>query len=211
MIKTELQKMKDENFIPSALKGIVSIDQAKKRYDASIKWITNHNHAVISNGPFYLNSYNPSGRTITIKTFRDQSYPFEQGHWSSFENPKLADIEKVKAPQFIKRGQPAKIQISVKVNGQPTNDALLNYFISNRDGRLIIHGQIQPPTINNNNNNNPSVTYEINIQGNETSKLSLGPNTLKIFATSKEAYRPAILTNILLAIPGQDDSSSNIR
>jgi peptide/nickel transport system substrate-binding protein len=209
LIKTELQKMKDEIFVPPALKGIVTVDEAKKRYDASIKWITNHNHAVISNGPFYLDSYNPSGRIITIKAFRDQSYPFEQGHWSYFENPKLADIGKVDAPQFIKRGQPTKIQISIKVNGQPTNDALVNYFVSDRDGQLVVHGQV-PPT--NNTGNNPSGTYEINIQGNETSKLSVGPNTLKIFATSKEAYRPAVATNILLAIPGAvTGGSSNSR
>jgi peptide/nickel transport system substrate-binding protein len=198
LIKTELQKMKDESFVPQALKGIVSIDEANKRYDASIKWITNHNHAVISNGPFYLDSYNPSGRIITIKAFRDQSYPFEQGHWSYFENPKLADIGKVEAPQFIKIGQPTKIQISITVNGRPTNDALINYFVSDRDGRLVVHGQVQPT---NNTSNNASGIYEINIQGNETSKLSMGPNTLKIFATSREAYRPAISTNILLAIP----------
>jgi peptide/nickel transport system substrate-binding protein len=209
LIKTELQKMKDESFVPPALKGIVTVDEAKKRYDASIKWITNHNHAVISNGPFYLDSYNPSGRIITIKAFRDQSYPFEQGHWSYFENPKLAEIGKVDAPQFIKRGQPTKIQISIKVNGQPTNDALVNYFVSDRDGQLVVHGQV-PPT--NNTGNNPSGTYEINIQGNETSKLSVGPNTLKIFATSKEAYRPAVATNILLAIPGAvTGGSSNSR
>ena len=209
LIKTELQKMKDESFVPPALKGFVTVDEAKKRYDASIKWITNHNHAVISNGPFYLDSYNPSGRIITIKAFRDPSYPFEQGHWSYFENPKLADIGKVEAPQFIKRGQPTKIQISIKVNGQPTNDALVNYFVSDRDGRLVVHGQVQPI---NNTGNNPSGTYEINIQGNETSKLSVGPNTLKIFATSKEAYRPAVATNILLAIPGAvTGGSSNSR
>ena len=209
LIKTELQKMKDESFVPPALKGIVTVDEAKKRYDASIKWITNHNHAVISNGPFYLDSYNPSGRIITIKAFRDQSYPFEQGHWSYFENPKLADIGKVDAPQFIKRGQPTKIQISIKVNGQPTNDALVNYFVSDRDGQLVVHGHVQPT---NNTDNNPSGIYEINIQGNETSKLSVGPNTLKIFATSKEAYRPAVATNILLAIPGAvTGGSSNSR
>jgi hypothetical protein len=90
------------------------------------------------------------------------------------------------------------------VNGQPSNDALVDYFVSNRDGRLVVHGQVQPPPpiTNNNTSNNPSGTYEINIQGNETSKLSVGPNTLKIFATSREAYHPDISTNILLAIPG---------
>ena len=85
----------------------------------------------------------------------------------------------------------------------------MNYFVSDRDGQLVVHGQVQPT---NNTGNNPSGIYEINIQGNETSKLSVGPNTLKIFATSKEAYRPAVATNILLAIPGAvTGGSSNSR
>ena len=91
MIRTELQKMKDENFVPRALKNIVGIDDAKKRYDASINWISTHKNAVIGNGPFYLDNYNPSGGIITLKAFRDPSYPFKQGHWSVYEHPKLAE------------------------------------------------------------------------------------------------------------------------
>jgi peptide/nickel transport system substrate-binding protein len=89
MIKNELQTMKDEGFIPNALKGIITVDQAKKRYDASIQWITHHENAVIGNGPFYLDKFDPSHGIITIKAFRDQSYPLEQGYYSSFEALKL--------------------------------------------------------------------------------------------------------------------------
>ncbi|MFZ0511639.1 MAG: ABC transporter substrate-binding protein, partial [Candidatus Nitrosopolaris sp.] len=126
MIKEELQKMKDEGYVPAALKGIVSVANATKRYDASINWITNHKNAVIGNGPFYLDSYNPEGGVITIKAFRDPSYPFPEGYWSSFENPKLATLQSVNAPQFISIGQPTVVvNLAVDVDGKPSNDAIV--------------------------------------------------------------------------------------
>jgi peptide/nickel transport system substrate-binding protein len=194
MIKTELQKMKDENFVPNALKGIVSVDGAKKRYDASISWISAHQNAVVGNGPFYLDSYNPSGGIIILKAFRDPSYPFEQGHWSVYEHPKLANIDKVQAPRFVKLGQPINIQINVKVDGQPSNNVSINYFMSNKEGRIISHGiaKSTPATVG---------IFQVNLLANETSKISVGPNLLKLFANGKDAFRPDISTNTILGIP----------
>ncbi|MGB6671163.1 MAG: ABC transporter substrate-binding protein, partial [Candidatus Nitrosopolaris sp.] len=141
MIKEELQKMKDEGYVPAALKGIVTVGNATKRYDASINWITNHKNAVIGNGPFYLDSYNPAGGIIIIKAFRDPSYPFSQGYWSSFENPKLATLQSVNAPQFISIGQPTVVvNLAVDVDGKPSNDAIVNFFISNKDDRVVVQG-----------------------------------------------------------------------
>lgn len=194
MIRTELQKMKDENFVPPALKNIVSIDEAKKRYDASINWISIHKNAVIGNGPFYLDNYNPSGGTITLKAFRDPSYPFKQGHWSVYEHPKLANIDKIQAPKFVRLSQPVKIQVNVKVNGQPSNNVSINYFISNKEGRIVSHGIAEPDM-------SAVGMFEVNLLANETSKLSIGPNILKLFANSKEAFRPDISTNTILGIP----------
>ena len=47
LIKAELQKMKDERFVPPALKDIVNPADAARRYDASIAWITEHRNAEI--------------------------------------------------------------------------------------------------------------------------------------------------------------------
>jgi peptide/nickel transport system substrate-binding protein len=199
-IKEELQKMKAENYVPAALKGIVSVDEAKERYDASIAWITLHKHAVISNGPFYLDSFNIAGGTITIKAFRDPSYPFEVGHWSSYENPKLAKIEKIDNARSIKIGQPATITVNLQVDGKPSNDAIVNYFISNKNGNVVVKGEAQPAS--------GSVgSFGLNLTANDTSKLTPGPNQLKIFANSKYAFRPDIATNTVLA--AAETSGSN--
>ncbi len=194
MIKEELQKMKDEGYVPAALKGIVTVGNATKRYDASINWITNHNNAVIGNGPFYLDSYNPAGGIITIKAFRDPSYPFPEGYWSSFENPKLATLQSVKAPQFISIGQPTVVvSLTVNVGGKPSNDAIVSYFISNKDDRVVVQGVATASSAV-----NKLGTYGIILRDNETSKLSVGPNTLKIFANSREAFRPDIYSTVLI-------------
>jgi peptide/nickel transport system substrate-binding protein len=194
MIKEELQKMKDEGYVPPALKGIVSLGNATKRYDASINWITTHRNAVIGNGPFYLDSYNPEGGIIVIKAFRDQSYPFPEGYWSSFENPKLATLQSVNAPQFISIGQqPVVVSLAVNVGGKPSNDALVNYFISNKDNRVVLQGVAHSASVG-----EILGTYNIILRENDTSKLSVGPNTLKILANSREAYKPDIYTTVVI-------------
>src|SRR5574341_75205 len=124
MIRDELQKMKNERFVPAPLQGIVSESEAISRYDASIKWIGDHNHAVIGNGPFYFDSYNIAGRTITIKAFRDLSYPFEVGHWSIYDEPRLAKITNVNIPRSVTIGEPMEAMISVQVDGQPSTFAI---------------------------------------------------------------------------------------
>jgi peptide/nickel transport system substrate-binding protein len=201
-IKQELQQMKSENYIPAALKGIVSADEAKKRYDASIAWINTHKNAVISNGAFYLDNFNIAGGTITIKAFRDPSYPFEQGHWSAYENPKLATIEKVNAAQMIEIGKPAEMTVSLQVDGKPSNDALVEYFIFNKDGKVALRGEAKPAQ-------DSAGTFKVELTQDDTSKLTQGPNQLKIFANSKYAFRPDISTNTILAVASAAAPSSS--
>jgi len=194
MIREELQKMKDEGYVPAALKGIITVGNASNRYDASINWIANHKNAVIGNGPFYLDSYNPAGGIIIIKAFRDPSYPFPQGYWSSFENPKLATLQSINAPQFISIGQqPVIVNLTVNVGGRPSNDAVVNYFISNKDDRVVVQGAAKPAAAA-----NKLGTYNIVLRENDTSKLSVGPNTLKILTNSREAFKPDIYSTVLL-------------
>jgi peptide/nickel transport system substrate-binding protein len=187
-IKQELIKMKSEGYIPIALRDTVSVDEAKKRYDASINWITQHNNAIIGNGPFYLDSYNPSGGIITIKAFHDSSYPFSIGYWNKYEHPKLATIVQNVAtgtdiPRIIHIGKPSNMVIHVNVDGKPSNNATVYYYLSNTDGKVVASGK-----------------FTIALSSSDTKKLSPGPNTLKLFAVSFEAYKPDIITKTIIAL-----------
>jgi len=189
MVRAELQKMKDEQFIPPALKGLVSTEDAIKRYDASMKWISDHNNAVISNGPFYLDSFNAEGQTATIKAFRDSSYPFPQDYWSSkFGKPMVASIEGVDTQGPVNIGQPKDIKVSINVAGEPSSDAQVKYLISGDKG--MASGDATP---------GQDGQFEINLSANQTSQLSPGANTLKVFATSNKAARLAVFSTPVLA------------
>ncbi|HEX2015021.1 MAG TPA: CFI-box-CTERM domain-containing protein, partial [Nitrososphaera sp.] len=200
MILAELRKMKSESFVPNALEGIVSAQDAIKRYDASIKWIEDHDHAIISNGAFYLDSFNTAGGVITIKAFRDDSYPFEVGHWSEYETPSLADITSVNVPRSIAIGQSAAATVNLEVAGQPSSDASVDYFISNKDAKVVVQGKAEPVSTG---------QFRFELSGDETAKLSPGPNQVKIFASSFKALRPDIVSSTILATGAGNNQTSN--
>ncbi len=118
-------------------------------------------------------------------------------------------------------GDPLKVRLNVTVGNKPSNDAIVDYFLSDNEGRVISSGKAEPlanktmndegSTSNRTNyrngsgivfdlkgiNEDPSVSdgdnedglYEINLNSSDTSKLQEGPNLLKIFANTNDAFR----------------------
>ena len=80
-IKEHLEKFKSGEY--DTPEGLYNQElDVQPRYDASIGWINTHNHAVISNGPFYLSeSYAKDQQSLTIKAFEDDTYPFGPDKW----------------------------------------------------------------------------------------------------------------------------------
>ncbi len=192
-IKQELEKMKAERFVPAPLKGIVSVDEALKRYDATIKWITEHNHAIIGNGPYEIKNYNPAGRVISLAAFRDSSYPFSRGYWSIYESPKLAKYEKVQYPKIVTRGLPLKISGNVTIGGNYSSNATLTYFIFDKDNHQVTQGTGK--WIDDNGN------FLIAINASSTKAMSIGPNNFQLFVKSNYALRPDIYSGIFISVP----------
>jgi peptide/nickel transport system substrate-binding protein len=167
------------------------MQDANARYDATIRWIDSKGHAVISNGPFYLNSYNPDARTIVIKAFRDNTYPFEQGHWSMFEHVRLAEIKSVNAPISFTRGEELVIRGNVSVEGDPSKDVNIYYFIKDKDGKVVKQGSVKP---------NTDGSFTIRLDKDDTYMLSLGSNEVKILAVSNLALKPEFYTTSIIGI-----------
>jgi peptide/nickel transport system substrate-binding protein len=185
IIRQYLLEFKDSSFEPPALATFdLSHSYFDSRYDASIKWIDEYNHAVISNGPFYLESYSPESRTISIKAFADESYPFEAGHWQEFEKIKFPKIVQVDIPDVIKKGDILTIPIS-------TQDASkIDYFFTNSQGDSVATGtQLVDfgKTI-------------LTLSEEQTDKFGIGANDLKVFAVSESVLRPDIYGVSFLAV-----------
>ncbi len=175
MIKEYLQEYKDNKFIPKSLKqNENTLQYYENRYDSSIKWIEKNNHAVISNGPFYLQSYAPESRTITVKTFEDESYPFKIGKWSEFENAQFPIIKKINMSKAIQYGKNMEVVIETE-----KTDSIL-YFLIDSKGKIQASEKL----------NVKGDTVSIEIVSDMTKNLQIGANSIKIFAISNSVLKP---------------------
>jgi hypothetical protein len=84
--------------------------------------------------------------------------------------------------------------LNIRVEGEPSNDASVNYFILDKDSRVIITGTANSTTSN-------VGQFHIELSSEETSKLSVGPNQVRIFANSFYAFRPDISERTIIALP----------
>ena len=189
IIQQHLIQLKESEYIPPSLQNSQHDWQYfEQRYDAAISWIEQNNHAIISNGPFYLDNYSPESRTITIKSFDSDGYPFESGKWGEFEQIKFPKITDIIISDVVNLGNSFTIQV------QTEDSSKIHYFVSNSRGETVSSG------INSIHNN----LSEIMITEEDASNLNVGANTLKIFASSDEVLRPDTYTTSFLVVEGQD-------
>jgi len=190
IIKEHLTEFKESKYIPPSLRDSeYDWQYFEGRYDAAIRWIDENRHAIISNGPFYLNNYSPESRTITINSFDSTGYPFDAGKWEKFEQIKFPKITNVEIPNVVDLNKPLSILVKT------TDSSTIHYFISNPKGETVVSG-IKPV------DNNLS---EIALTEEETSHLVVGANTLKIFSSSDEALRPDVYDTSFLVVEGQTE------
>ena len=184
IIKEYLKEFKENKFIPNSLKqNQIQEQYFEERFDSSINWIEEKKHAVISNGPFYLETYSPESRTILVRAFEDNSYPFEAGTWSKFEKMEFPSIKKINIEKMIQQGE--STQINIETEGVTS----LLYFILDNEGEIQISEELK--IIEN--------QVIIKLTSEDTKKLKAGTNQIKIFGVSNSVLKPDIYqTNFLI-------------
>lgn len=187
IIKSNLQQFASNNTIPAALEGFANSAYCNMRYNASISWIDEHANAMISNGPFYLDSYLPEARTISLKSFDDPTYPFGAGYWKKFEQVQLPRIERIKVPVVVTIGKELGIPVLT------TQDSETYYYFINAQGRVIYDGE----------QNSTSGNFTIVVPAEKTGNFTVGANNLQIFTVSDSAYRPDTFDASFLATNGE--------
>jgi peptide/nickel transport system substrate-binding protein len=85
------------------------------RKAASNTWFTLHDNMVISDGPFYLDTFSAAGDSAVLKAFRDPEYPIEQGTWD-YGRPTPPEITKVGIPTVVPGGASSFI---IELSGIP--------------------------------------------------------------------------------------------
>ena len=195
IIKEYLQEHKDSKFVPKSLKQNKNIPQYyEDRYDSSIKWIEKNSHAVISNGPFYLQSYAPESRTITVKAFEDESYPFKIGKWSELENAQFPIIKKINMSKAVQHGK--GIGVAVETEGA---DSVL-YFLIDGKGKIQASEKL----------NVDDDTVSIEVSPDVAKNLQVGANSIKIFAISNSVLKPDFYESSFLVTEKNLELHNNI-
>ncbi|HUW41106.1 MAG TPA: ABC transporter substrate-binding protein [Rectinemataceae bacterium] len=121
-IKATLQKLASEKAVPASLQGYVSPSEAVSAYDKAIAFIDKHGHAVISNGGFVIDQYDPQNNTMVLSAFRDPAYPFPKGWFTKKLSSSFMRVNSVSATPYM-RGNPVKINVSLSQVGFPSGIA----------------------------------------------------------------------------------------
>ena len=166
-----------EDSVPAPLQEMDLDDRyPEMRYWAAAGWMAKQGHAVVSNGPFYLEEHGE--QTARLSAFRDDSYPFIQGMWSQFGDPAYPKVLDVQAD----RQEDGGYAVSVTTTGATT----LRYFVSGPESGVIYSGT-------------QDATGDDTIAIPPTDVCAM---TLRIFALPEEAGVPGIHAAILADCSG---------
>lgn len=185
MIQSYLNDFSEKKYIPKSLESFeTDFNYFDSRYTASSEWVEVNNHAVISNGPFYLSAYSPESRSITVNAFDGETYPFKLGHWSEFEKTEFPKITNVNSPDIIQKGT----ELEINVETAHTDSVL--YFLTDSNGNSTLSELI----------NVDKKSTSIKIPGEKIEKIGTGAKDLKIFAISNSVLKPDYYSTSFLVV-----------
>lgn len=100
LVNRTLRTMDTASTVPQGVfvfgnQALVSPEEAKARYKASMDWFAARNHLFVGNGPFFLARYDPAAQFAEINAFRDPTYPYHPGDLYLGQAPgiEISDIE----------------------------------------------------------------------------------------------------------------------
>ena len=185
MIQSYLNDFSEKKYIPKSLESFeTDFNYFDSRYTASSEWVEVNNHAVISNGPFYLSTYSPESRSITVNAFDDETYPFKLGYWSEFEKTEFPKITNVDSPDIIQKG--TELEINIETSHA---DSIL-YFLTDSNGNSTLSELI---SVDKN-------FTSIKIPDEKTEEMDTGAKDLKIFAISNSVLKPDYYSTSFLVV-----------
>lgn len=123
-LPVDVFKMNGETFVTK--------QDAVSRYQASLDWFDAYGHLVISNGPFFLQNYDPPAQFAELRAFREENYPFRPGDWL-FGSTEGLSIDRVDVPNII-IGKGSTLHMSVHGSETPR----LDYVLIDANSREIV-------------------------------------------------------------------------
>ncbi|RLG69497.1 MAG: hypothetical protein DRO11_07695, partial [Methanobacteriota archaeon] len=191
-------RFKAGRYIPRAIEGDVSFEEASKRYEATIAWAREHGHLWVSNGPFYLDRYDPANMYVELRAFRDPSYPFTPDYWSKRLELVRASVTQFETPVKAELGKGIETKIRVvkrfeypKTGEQPAEEAYVVVTLRDQKGNIIHKTRAEPIGRG---------WFKARIPAEKTSKLRTGSYTLEASAAPTEKGFPQVETKHIILV-----------
>jgi peptide/nickel transport system substrate-binding protein len=122
-IRAKLQEFIDQEYVPPFIQGYITPAQAVARYKLAIAFIDAHRNAYISNGGFYISDVDLNNNFVELSAFRDPSYPFAAGYWSTLLTSVTTRIDSMTPPAMAARGKALAVALKVSAVDYPANTA----------------------------------------------------------------------------------------
>ena len=118
---------------------LVTPEEAMARYQAAQDWFDEKDHLVISNGPFYLERFDPPAQFAELDAFRDPSYPFHPGDMYRGQPPTIS-IDDVSADPVV----PGEDAVVTGSASGPGTLGVRYLLLDPTVGEVVTSGQAEP-------------------------------------------------------------------
>ena len=169
-LKKVLEALKNKKAVPAAIANDVS--DPTTGYDAILNWINSKGHAVISNGPFYLENYDPDKIFLELRAFRDPTYPFDLDYWKQRLILAKLELAGIEVPTRIFTGDDLKVTVKANMVEQypetgtkPADKGFVFVEVKDEKGQTVFSGEAKLAKAG---------SFEVVIPGSETAKWEAG-------------------------------------
>jgi hypothetical protein len=144
------------SYVPEALKGLVSVEQARQRWAALRRFRQKSGHWLVTSGPYRLQKWSADSATLAV--FRDLSYPNIVGSFDSLALPRrpwiaAADrrgdrlelqVDAQTVTKFERSYKIVREPMSLTPTGEKTHDAVVaRYTVIGAGDEVVATGRAQ--------------------------------------------------------------------
>ncbi|ASJ15947.1 CGP-CTERM sorting domain-containing protein [Thermococcus chitonophagus] len=146
-LKKVIEKLIQEDEAPWYIKDDIKGDPAQY-YKALLNFINKYGHAYDSNGPFYIEKYDPDKMLIVLKRFNGN--PIPPDYWKKHLLIARMVPKTVFVPPRVNAGNPLEIRVTVNLQEEfpdwgekPADKGYVNVMILDESGNTVYQGKAE--------------------------------------------------------------------
>lgn len=180
------------NNVP-VLGSVITSAEATARYAASQAFRNTYAHWYASNGPFILQSINPTFKQTVMVAFRN-GYPFSADHWDFLRTPQVPAASFGSFPASMLAGTTAILDVTTTQGGVPADPKAVRWFVRQLStGAVTIRGEAV---------RSATGDYEVQLLSTESIGLQAGGYELVVVI---QGVQGAITQTFAFSVSRQED------